>query len=595
MTGSAGSFDVIVIGAGLSGLAAARALQDAGQRVVLLEARDRTGGRIHSADGFDFGAHWIHGTEGNPLTNIARALGVPTYFVGGDSSYTGGWSRMDFPAGIDKDASLMVADQLFDTLDELRRNAPADLSLADAIAQATALLRLSPQQERWARWHANLIWREDCGAPLRSVSARYWDEGFELFGYGDSFFLGGFASLTDALAQGLDVRLSTTVEAVEHGAEGVAVRTAAETFRARKAVVTIPVSLLKRGSIRFDPALPDRKTQAIARIGFGSLAKLGLIFSAPFWPASGYCFGLTGGADTGATVAISPYAVTRQPLLILLYGAERATEIEALPGAEVVAQAMAQLRAEFGADIPEPVRFVRTQWTRDPFALGSYCHVAAGSTPDDFRALAEPLGALHFAGEASSDHGWAMAHGAYQSGLRAASEILDDPALLPPRTYAENRRWRAQLARAQRFLNLRVAELDAAEIDARTTLLARSAPFSDIDPAELRLLATMFDTRHLSQGDWLCREGDPAQDVYVIEQGALDVLKGESGQHIASIGPGTISGEYGLFSNARRTASVRATSDVRLLALDYQRFERFLMAFPQAALALVRTVIERAG
>ena len=112
--------DVLVIGAGISGLAAARALTQAGRSVIMLEARDRVGGRIHSEGGFDYGAHWIHGTEGNPLTNAARALGVPIYFVGGDSSYTGGWSRMDFPAGLDKDASLMVADRLFDAMDDLR-------------------------------------------------------------------------------------------------------------------------------------------------------------------------------------------------------------------------------------------------------------------------------------------------------------------------------------------------------------------------------------------------------------------------------------------------------------------------------------------
>ena len=116
--------DVLVIGAGLSGLAAARALMQAGQSVILLEARDRTGGRIHSEGGFDYGAHWIHGTEGNPLTNAARAMGVPIYFVGGDSSYTGGWSHMDFPAGLDKDASLMLADRLFDAMFAVKHRLP---------------------------------------------------------------------------------------------------------------------------------------------------------------------------------------------------------------------------------------------------------------------------------------------------------------------------------------------------------------------------------------------------------------------------------------------------------------------------------------
>src|SRR5689334_14767374 len=86
---------VIVIGAGLAGLTAARAIADAGRAVVVLEARNRIGGRVWTEDGVDLGAHWIHGTEGNPLTNLARELGVPTVFVGGDSSYTGGWEHLD--------------------------------------------------------------------------------------------------------------------------------------------------------------------------------------------------------------------------------------------------------------------------------------------------------------------------------------------------------------------------------------------------------------------------------------------------------------------------------------------------------------------
>jgi monoamine oxidase len=587
--------DILVIGAGISGLAAARALTQAGRSVIMLEARDRVGGRIHSEGGFDYGAHWIHGTEGNPLTNVARALGVPIYFVGGDSSYTGGWSRMDFPAGLDKDASLIVADRLFDAMDDLRRAAPATLTLEDAFAAAAYGLGLSEAERAGARWHANLIWREDCAAPASALSARYWDEGFELFGYGDSFFLGGYASLTNALADGLDIRLNTRVTAVAHDADGVQVETDTGHFSARHAVVTVPVSLLKRQDIRFDPPLSVPKQQAIARIGFGSLAKLGLVFDAPFWPHTSYCFGLRGGEGTGASVAVTPYAVSGVPLMILLYGAELATELEAMDEAEAVARACDQLRAEFGQDIPQPIAVMRTQWTRDPLALGSYCHVAAGSTPADFATLAAPEGSLHFAGEATSDTLWAMAHGAYLSGLRAASEIVGDPAILPPRTFAENRRWRAQLARAQRFFNLRIAELDGGEIAARAALLAGAPAFAGIEANELRLLATMLETHTLPKGAWLCREGEAAGEVFLIAQGELAVEKGAAAQRIATIGAGALSGEYGLFREARRTASIRALSDVHYYTLDYQRFERFLLAFPQASLAIAKTVIERSG
>ena len=84
---------IVVVGAGLAGLAAASALARKGLEVEVIEARTRVGGRLHTVDGVDLGAHWIHGTEGNPITNLARRVGLPTVFVGGDPTYTGGWEH----------------------------------------------------------------------------------------------------------------------------------------------------------------------------------------------------------------------------------------------------------------------------------------------------------------------------------------------------------------------------------------------------------------------------------------------------------------------------------------------------------------------
>lgn len=590
---AAATADVLVVGAGIAGLAAARALSAQGLAVVVLEARDRTGGRIHSAEGFDFGAHWIHGTEGNPLTNLARSLGLPTLFVGGDSTYTGGWDRMRFPGRPDeeRDRSLIVADAVFDALDAARADQDGDRSIAEALEAALPRLGLTAEETRLAHWHLSLLVHEDCAADPATLSARSWDEGFEVYGYGDSVVLGGFQTLTDRLAEGIDVRLGTAVRRIEHGADGVRALTDRGAFRAERAVVTLPLGVLKAGAVEFDPPLPAAKRAAIERLGFGTLAKVGLRFEQVFWPPLVYAFGLEEDADGGGTVAVNQAAVDGTPRLILLAGGPVGTRVEAMSEAEARTWAMARVRRAFGT-APDPVEVLRTDWSRDPCARGAYAYVAVGSGVADIAALGAPVGdRLFFAGEATNPSQWAVAHGAYVSGLREAARITGDPALLPPRNFTENRRFRGQLMRASRFFNLRIASLAAEEIRARTALLAACEPFAEIAASELQLLATMFEPLALREGAWLCREGDPAGEVFLVADGRLEVRHEGRTEPLRVLGPGNLAGEYGMFATCRRTASIRALEDTRVLALDYQRFQRFLLAFPQASLALLQRAV----
>lgn len=593
MNVAGGEVDVIVIGAGIAGCAAARALSGQGISVRILEARSRVGGRLWTEDGYDIGGHWIHGTEGNPITNLARGWGLPLIYVGGDTSYIGWWDRLCFPApdAPDKDRSIIAADRLFDRLEQRRDHAGTD---ADFAAAVRAELAASGAPDTLADWHIDLVVRDDCAADRRQMSVGHWDEGYEVHGYGDSVIIGGMQQLVERLAVGLDIRFGDPV--VRVGAQGdlcEVITAGGHRHRAARVIVTLPLGVLKAGTVAFDPPLPAAKQRAIARLGFGNLTKLRVLYDEPCWPVGQYAFGLLpppGG--TAPTVAVNQMLLGAPPGLIMPIGAPDGIALEQMSPADQRTYAIAVMQRNFG-DVPEPRAVEVSGWSSDPFARGTYSFAAVGSTAEDFAELARPVGdQLFFAGEATSPHQWATIHGAYVSGLTAAVAITGDASLLPPFHFTENRRWRAQTLRANRFLALRRRDLGQAEIERRVASLRASALFTDIGWSELAMLATMFEEQSLAAGAWLCARGDAADRVFLVATGELEVM-GDGDRVVACIGPGQLAGEYGMFGAARRTAGLRATQPTLIYALDYVRFRRFLLAFPEVALDLLGAGIGR--
>ena len=595
---------VAVVGAGLAGLVAARTLAEHDVEVVVIEARDRIGGRCWTKDGVDMGAHWIHGTEGNPVTNLAREYSLATLFVGGDSSYSGGWDHLAMygPHGLlspeEKLRSILAADEVRDELDVARRaalgNGKIDRSMHEAVQEILSQRQVDETDRRSIEWHLALSARDDCAADDSGLSFLWWDDGYEVYGYGDSVFTDGYVALIRALGLGLDIRLEHVVREIDYASEGVTVRTNIEDFDVDAVIITLPLGVLQQGSVSFSPVLPAEKQAAIAQLGMGTLAKVVLRFDQVFWPRDQYVFGyLVEPVNGHPTMLINLWKTHRIPALVLLAGGSLGKQLESDSLESATAWAMHAVRNVFGADAPDPTSVHRTNWHLDPFARGAYSYVAVGSTPADINTLAEPVdGRVFFAGEATYRHHWAGAHGAVASGYREAARLLGNPSVMPQRAFAENRRWRDTMMRASRLLNVLASSTAPEEITARLAVLERSALFSAVPANELRALVAMFEPVQFAEGTTICNAGDAADCVYVIDRGEVEIRL-PNGSMLGRRARGGVVGEYGLFESGHRTATVIATSDVRALRLDYQRFQRFLLAFPEAMYALLKLTVNQ--
>jgi monoamine oxidase len=599
---------VAVVGGGIAGLAAADVLHDRGFEVVVLEARDRIGGRIHTVDGVDLGAHWIHSTEGNPIAALARRFNADTIFVGGDSTYTGGWDHLRL---CDADGrtlnpdeklfSILVADEVRDRLDALRRQRAAanlpDLAIRDALALAIEGMDLSDEARVAVEWHVALSARDDCAAELDSLSFMWWDDGYEVYGYGDSVFARGYQVLTTGLAEGLDIRLAHVVREIHHGgANGrpVQIVTNHGVIDADVVIVTLPLGVLKAGGVSFVPPLPAAKQAAIDRLGMGALTKVVAWFDEPFWDRHQYVVGRHRLClrDGSPTTVLNLWATHRLPALVIVIGGETARAIESASNQATRDWATAVVRDVFGTDAAVPARVAVTGWNGDPYSRGAYSFITHGASPADLEVLAEPVGdTLLFAGEHTNRHHWGCAHGAYTSGLREAARIAGDPSIVPPRHFTENKRWRDMMLRASRFFNLVSRSIETDEMRRRLGVLQASDVFSIVPEAEIKVLAPMFQTATFESGGVICREGDTANQVFVIADGDVDIVVG--GRSVARLGRGGVFGEYGMFEEGVRTATVVAHTPTSLLTLDYQRFRSFLLAFPEAMLALMKLTVNR--
>ncbi|WP_308255776.1 FAD-dependent oxidoreductase [Geminocystis sp. GBBB08] len=418
---------VIIIGAGIAGLTAARSLQNKGFEVILLEGRNRIGGRLWTSKKWkdapvDMGASWIHGKEGNPITKLAKSANAklfPTTYNNAIVYDTNGKVITEV-----RDNKLdKLQSKLEKIILKIQDNYSQPISLQQALEKELNWQNLSEIDRIDLEYLLNTIIEHEYAADTSKLSAQYFDEGKEFDG-NHLLFINGYNVVTDYLAKGLNIKLNHLVQEIRYDSQGVNIKTNQGNFKANAVIVTLPLGVLQKNIVKFSPSLPTNKIKAINSLGMGILNKLYLRFPSRFWTKNYDWIERISPKKGQWSEWVNLESALKIPILLGFNAGKFGNQIEFWKDEKIVEDAMKTLRSIFGNSIPNPQDYQLTRWNSDQFTFGSYSYYAIGSTPQHRRELGKPIGKqVYFAGEATSLDYPATVHGAYLSGLRVAEEL----------------------------------------------------------------------------------------------------------------------------------------------------------------------------
>lgn len=412
---------VVVIGGGISGLAAAKKLKESGFTVIVIEAQEKVGGRMRTdrslGVAFDEGASWIHGPNGNPITSLASQAGA-TFFLTSDDSVevfnTNGTAYSD--------AVLTSTETQFESALNAVRTAGTQTQSFQTVFNS-----LYPTQANDKLWKYMLsaYLEFNSGGDISKLSSKFFDDDEEYSGQ-DVIITNGYDKVTDFLSTGLDVRLNTRVSSINYANAKVDITANGNPIEADYVIVTVPLGVLKNNAITFSPALPTNKINAISNTNIGNVNKFLLVWNTPFWDTNLQYIGYAPDTKGKFNYFLNIKKFTLSNGLMTFALGDYATVTESMSDSQIISEIMVHLKGIYGNNIPNPTSFLRTKWGQNINSYGAYSYPTNNSTSADFDTLAtEVNNKLFFAGEHTERDYRGTVHGAYLSGLREADKIIN--------------------------------------------------------------------------------------------------------------------------------------------------------------------------
>jgi len=418
--------EVIVIGAGIAGLAAARKLTTKGFQVTILEGRNRIGGRIWTNKSLgisvEMGAELIHGTKGNPITKLSDHFKLQTKKVNIENNDIFD-SKGKLLTKEDRSKIEILYKKFLDKLYDLKQKASQKDSIEYALNIFFSELNINESDKTKLEWMVRSELEVGYGTNLKNLSLKHFDEN-QSFAGDDILFPGGLSEITSILARDLNIKPLHVVTKIEYDKK-IKVYTSKGEFTSDFAIVTIPIGVLKKNKIQFSPDLPSNKLNSIQNLGMGTINKIFLKFPKRFWNSGQSRVSMMTESNDQICEFNNLNPEENSSILTAFISGEKGIALEHKNKQDITKESMEIIKKIYGNKTPNPIEIISTKWNSDPFSFGSNSYLAVNSGGNDYKILSESVNdLLFFAGEATNYEYPATVHGAYLSGEREADKII---------------------------------------------------------------------------------------------------------------------------------------------------------------------------